>query len=337
MFGKKQLASLEAIENNRRITSEDVLSLRRDVFHDGVINIGEAERLIALNETCANNCPEWTEFYLEVLTDFTVHQATPRGHVSDQNADWLVSRISRDGKVQSATELELLVKVLETAGSAPANLATYALQQVADGVLHGSGPLAKGGSLETGIINAAEVHLIRRILHAGSGEAGLGISRDEAELLFKLNDATAKAGNDPAWNDLFVKSIANYVLGYSRQALASREQAARNEAFLDSKTPGVAGVFGGMASSGLSAMGDLLRSPRSLFTTLEDSFKALNESREAGAQAAEKVDAAEAQWLAARIGKGGELHDNERALLKFIQEITSDIHADLKPLIAKVA
>jgi len=325
------------LANPDRISAEDVLRMRREVFSDGVVGPPEAEALIDLNARVTDQSAEWGAFFLEALSDYIVHQAKPEGHVSDENAAWLIDHISKDGKIESRNELELLVKVLEIARTSPGSLASYAQRQVADAVLTGEGPLAKGGLLEKGVINHEEAELMRRILHAMSGPGGLGISQDEAELLFSLNDRTAHDRNDPAWNDLFVKAIANYVLGYSRHALATREEAKRQEAFLDSETPGVGGMLGKMFGGGLAGISEALRNPGGLFEDGETAAKARNEAFEAGTRDAERVEAAEARWLVDRIGNDGSMHDNERALLKFIGETASDIHDDLKPLLAKVA
>ena len=41
--------------------------------------------------------------------------------------------------------------------------------------------------------------------------------------------------------------------------------------------------------------------------------------------------------LAERIGRNGRLHDNERALVKFIEQSSPSIHPDLRTLLEKVA
>ena len=52
---------------------------------------------------------------------------------------------------------------------------------------------------------------------------------------------------------------------------------------------------------------------------------------------AERIDNTEAKWLAERIGRNGRLHDNERALVKFIGQSSPSIHPDLRTLLEKVA
>lgn len=326
------LGLISSISNAGRIDPQDVLGLRRMVFQDNAVAIAEADAMIELDMDCPEKCPEWVEFFLEALTDFTVRQMKPEGHISEENAAWLIRAISRDGRIAAITELELLIRVLEVASSAPASLSNYALKQVADAVLDGSGPLAKGGQLEPGVINAYEVHLIRRILHAMSGPGGLSVTREEAELLFRMNERSLHDANDSSWNDVFVKSIANYVCGHSRHTLASREDALRHYEFLESDTGGTAGFLGRMFSGGLSEVREAIANPTSMS---RDTAPATD--RDAEVAASERVDAIEARWLADKIGSDGQMHDNERALLKFIGNISIDIHDDLKPLMAKVA
>nr|WP_246805500.1 hypothetical protein [Mesorhizobium mediterraneum] len=226
-----------------RITAEDVVMLRREVFGDGVVTRGEAEALFALDAT-KDKCAEWPDFFIEAVTDFIVHQEKPAGYISQDNADWLVRAISRDGMVDSWTELELLVHVLEKAKSSPNGLCAYALEQVAHAVIDGKGPLMHGGRLVPGLIAKAEVELLRRILYAHGGDGNIAITRAEAEMLFKINERTAAVHNDPSWNDLFVKAIANFVMCSAGYEAPMRAVALRRDSFLDQADPEIGGFFG---------------------------------------------------------------------------------------------
>lgn len=61
--------------------------------------------------------------------------------------------------------------------------------------------------LDDGIIDADEVKRIRERVYADNV-----IDREEADFLFKLNDATSGKDNSPEWKDLFVEAIAKHVL-----------------------------------------------------------------------------------------------------------------------------
>ena len=315
----------------KKITAEDVLALRRSTYHDGVAERGEVERLFTMDEAATTFDPSWTELFTEAVADHIVNQTQPNGHISEANANWLIERIGRDGVVKTTNELELLVKVLEKAMSSPERLAAYALEQVKHAAVDGDGPLVRG-NLERGRVNRDEVELIRRILYAFGGHGNVAVTRSEAEVLFEINDATAAAENDPAWSDLFVKAIANFMMAASGYAVPSREEALKREAWLDSPSGGVGDFIGKMAAGGLRGVLKAYREPNT------DAVWAERNTRFEAAQASSlHVTADEAEWLARRMGRDGALHDNEKALLRFIRDEAPSIHPSLKSLIAKAA
>ena len=94
-------APVAGLTSKDRITAEDVVMLRREVFADGVVSRGEAEALFALDATATDKCQEWPVFFVEAIGDYIVHQEKPAGYISEDNAEWLVRAISRDGMVDS--------------------------------------------------------------------------------------------------------------------------------------------------------------------------------------------------------------------------------------------
>ena len=96
-------APVAGLTSKSRIAAEDVAMLRHEVFGDGVVTRGEAEALFALDATAKDKCQEWPPFFVEAVTDYIVHQEKPSGYISQDNADWLIRTISRDGMVDSRT------------------------------------------------------------------------------------------------------------------------------------------------------------------------------------------------------------------------------------------
>jgi hypothetical protein len=333
MDGQVSAARIADIEAGKRITPLDVLELRKLVFRDGVVASKEAQALFGLNETCKDQCAEWQAFFIEAITDYIVHQAKPAGYVSAKNADWLIEAISHDGKVETRTELELLVRVLEVAKFSTERLVAFALSQVKHAVVEGTGPLAHGADLTPGVIEKGEVDLLRRILYAFGGDGNIAITRLEAEVLFEINDAVATARNDPSWNDLFVKAIANFVMCASGYQAPTREVALRQESFLDRADADIGGFMARMASTG----GRELLAAYRQSVDIDADWEARNQWHDACARRAERCDNVEARWLAERIGKDGRLQENEEALVRFIKETSPSIHPELQPLLEKVA
>ncbi len=320
------------------ISPNDVIKFRQEVFNDALVSKQEADALFMINDATDKQCVQWHEFYVEALTDFTVHQQEPRGYVSEENAEWLIRQVARDGKVKTANELEMLVKTLEKATNCPPSFVTSVLMNVADIIVSGEGELIYGKELTKGVIGEPEAELLRRILFAVSGDDGIGISRQEAEILFDLNDQTNEALNHPAWSDLFVKAIAHHLLVASGYHSPDRKTALAREKWLEDTEVDVAGSlkksltsFGGLFTGGFT---DAFKTDHQ---RTQEAWADRNEGMAQKAFIAQAVDENEAQWLVERVGRDGKLHDNEKALIEFIKEDSLDIHPLLHPLLDKVA
>ena len=322
---------LAKVQASRTVTAEDALAARRVVYGEGVhITPGEIEALFRIDEAAERHDPSWGMLLAEAGTDHIVHQQEPSGYIDDHKAHWLMDAVSRDGAVKTETELELLVKVLEAAKSSPLSLVQFALDQVRHAVVHGDGPLACGNALEPGRVNRAEVALLRRILYAFGGHAGIAITRTEAEVLFDINEASIDGDNDPEWTDLFVKAVANCIMAVSGYSVPPREVALRREQWLDSPDAGVSGFFAKMAAGGLRGVLEAYMTPQSDWATH-------NAMKNSAMKMAEAVTQDESEWLAERIGRDGALSADEKALLKFVGEEASMVHPALKKLIAEAA
>ncbi len=294
---------------DRAITAEEILALRRAGWADGTMAPEEADAVFALNDALAEPTPEWSDFFVEAIGEFVVNGTDPKGYVSEDNARWLIARIDRDGTLDGMTELELLVRVLERAFNTPDRLKAYVLEQVERAVLNGRGPTRRGGSLEPGHVNTAEAGILRRVLFAPAGDAPAAVSCAEAELLFRLKDATLGAANALEWKQMFVQGVANYLQGVaSRTAQISRERAAELEAFVADDRSSVSGFLGRMATAAPNAFGVVFGK------------KQPERDRFAELRAAEQVTGDERQWLDAHVNADGELDAYEQALIAFLAE-----------------
>lgn len=295
------------------ISAQEILALRRAAWPDGKIDPEEAEAIFILNDQIAEPTREWSDFFVEALVEFVVNGTEPRGHVSDENARWLIERVSHDGKVGSLTEMELLVRVLEKALSAPDGLRLFVLQQIEREVLTGEGPTRCGGELQAGAITAAECTLIRRAIFASGSDRPAGVSQREAEMLFRLKDATLDADNAPAWERLFVQGVGNYLQGWNGAKGLSRERAGELEAFMNDRSSHLGRFFGRMAKTNVNGFAQALR---------EVSFGRKQPARGIAGEAAsdQAVTEVENLWLQARIDANDQVDAMDRALLAFLAE-----------------
>jgi hypothetical protein len=298
---------VEAIIAKGSMSDADVLALRRECYDDGNISRDEASRLFAINDAAKSHTPAWTLLFTEALSDFVVHQMQPTGYVDEINAEWLITHIDADGKLESCNELELLPCL---------NL--YALNQVKRAVLSGEGVTRSGKTLKAGVVTETDVDILRRILYAyGSGD-NIGITSDEAELLFDINDATAQANNHASWNVLFAQAIANHLMVAQGHIAKSREVALRQEQWLNDKS-----TKNGFLNTMVKGLRDIYNGSESV-------------APKRGAKA-ENITTSEANWLTARINKDGHITAAERAVLTFIKQESPDIDPVLRPLLDLVA
>ena len=313
------------LKSSGRITAEDVLRLRRHLYGAPAITTAQVEALLDVSGASPDKDPEWTDLFAEAIACFVVEQQKPQGYIDDTKADWLIEHLTRDGRIDTDTELEAIVRVVEKAKRGPDRLVRFALEAVRHTVLNGSGPARRGGEYKPGVVTEADVALLRRVLYAAGGDQHIAVTRIEAEVLFDINDATAEAENHPSWSDLFVKAAASSILFCSGYTVPTREQALRREQWLDE--PADLGGFFSRIRDGIARVFGAyqLEAPSSAGAATEEHI----------AQA-HQVTEDEARWLLARLQRDGTLHANEKALLAFLREHSTHIHPVLKSALEQV-
>ncbi len=327
----------ETILDRRAVTPEQVLDLRRNVWPDGHICRREAEVIFEINDTLESVCGEWRDFFAETMVAHMIEQADPRGYISEDDAAWFVSRVMQDGTIKGETELETLIQLLEKAVDAPVALEMMALGAIKDAVLNGDHGVLGNIALVPGMLDDPEVALLRRVLYAKAAGRSEAIGREEAELLFDLNDATATANNSSAWSALFVNAISNYLLVHSGYEPPSRERMKQVDRWLNQPSDGMMGFATRMAQG----LGDIRHAAQALNvfgteTPMAEIYRKRMRSEAAAREAAEQVDAQEAAWLIERIQRDGALTVNEVAMLKFLSETGLSLHPSLETLIKQI-
>jgi hypothetical protein len=331
-MGVLSTVSVAEIKARGSIKDADVLRLRRSYYEQSRISADEAEAIIALNEACPVQDPAWADCFIETITDYIVEQAEPQGYITAENARWLIERVTRDGKVDSKTELELIVNVLEKSRWAPQSFVRFALDQVKHALVDGGGPLRSGKVMQAGAVAEGDVALMRRVLCAFGGDGNLAVTRPEAEVLFDIDEATATADNCRAWSDLFLRAIAGAVMAAAGHAAPPRAVALaqdktskrRGDLSLDSILSGMAtgskGWFAGYHAQ--------TQEERAIARLTRQKIEIVTH---------EALDVAQAEWLAARIARNGTVTPNQRALLIGLKAESPTIHPALQALIEKAS
>ncbi|WP_394730302.1 hypothetical protein [Altererythrobacter sp. GH1-8] len=294
------------------VTPSELADLRQLGWGDGKIYREEAEAIFAINNTLKSRDSEWVDFFVEAISEFVLNGSEPRGMCDDDEAKWLIGQLDHDGKLDSMAELEVLVRIVEKARNVPEMLKHYALRQVEQAVLTGTGPTRCGGDLSACHISAAECRIVRRLVFASGGHGPAAVSRHDAEFLFRLKDETLQEENAPQWDDLFVDGVANYLKGFAlTNAQLDHARVKELEAFIADNKPRVGRLVGAMARE---------------LPQVHNHFGKVFGKKPEGANYAEAaaagnlVDDNEQAWLEKMIDADGEVDDLERALLARIIE-----------------
>jgi hypothetical protein len=297
-----------ALEAGGALSARDVLAIRRAVWPDGAVARAEAEAIFELHRLATRPATEWNDFFIEAITDHVVNAAEPRGYVDEDSAAWLIGELDRGERAIGTVDLELVVKILEKAVNAPARLKSWALAEIERGVLSGQGATRRDGDLRPGVVDEAEVKLLRRIVFAAGSDGALLVSEDEAEMLWRIKDATLGAANAPGWKTLFVQAVGNFLTAYSSYQPLDRGEAARLDAFMNDRRTSVLGFLGRLGRPDWTGAERIFERERSA------------EQHEAAVAAAAAVTPSENAWLKASVARDGKRDECEEALIRFLEE-----------------
>ena len=241
MSDRQVPAILKSILDSGALEKGEVLALRRWFYGDGMVHADDAEILFRVNAKLRDRYRDFNALFVEIISDYLVYQLMPTGRVTEEQASWLMDQMGGpSASVETATELDLIVEIMEEAHEIPANLAAFALAQVRHAAITGEGPAAQGRPHFSRVVDAGDVDLVARILAGAGGATGSAVSRAEADVLFDIADACTGAANDGAWDQLFVRAIANHLLGSSMP----RRRALHDVPFVSSEDAGAGAASG---------------------------------------------------------------------------------------------
>src|SRR5262249_46326999 len=174
---------------------------------------------------------------------------------------------------------------------------------------------------------------LRTVLYAATTGSAGHVIKEEAEVLFDIAHATARAPNDPSFDDLFARAIGNYLMAISPHA-PDLTESLHLEKWLD-QTDTLEGFLSRMWSKAWPAMPER-KDFRPLWEIYEDHL-AHRDTADAALQCqSEEITEAEATWVMAHLTRDGELTSAERQLLQFLKIEAPSIAPSLRDLIDEV-
>ena len=157
------------------IDAEEVITIKNAVYEDGKIDREEADFMFELNDAVSGkeNHYTWKDLFVKVISDHLLKDDTSNGSVDDEEADYIIGKIQGDGKIDEI-EQALLLKIIEKATGTCDKFQEFVLLSF------------KNLILEDGVIDAAEVKIIKSIIYGAGGAGGAKVDVKEAEWLFEF-------------------------------------------------------------------------------------------------------------------------------------------------------
>ena len=270
-----------------------------DVFRDGVIARAEAEALVRLTPRFSQSVPSWNARMIEAVCDYLLEQESPLKWITDDEADWLIGLIrARKGKALTG-DIDLLLTLVRKAEGAPPRLGHFALELVCNRIT------------EIGQALDEDVERVRSAVYAQASEGGLWVTRKEATLLFRTNDAISEADNVVSWNDLFARTIGNHLLAAAHPDPLTEMEAFARGHWLSRPDGGVLSDFSSMFGGG--------RWFERLAYDPKKAALARRAAKDAARRAGEEVTEEEAGWVLRRLRWEAQASPAEQALVEFLK------------------
>lgn len=116
----------ESIIADGKIDAAEVAQIKKVIYQDGGIDRAEADFLFELNDVCSgkSNDALWSTLFVDAICSYLLDDEKSPGEIDAKEAEWLLSKIQSDGKLD-VNEQKLLKKLVDTARSMPDNLREY--------------------------------------------------------------------------------------------------------------------------------------------------------------------------------------------------------------------
>lgn len=188
------------IAGKNRLSADDVILLRKYTFPDGIQNSVDVVTMLALNNSCPEKCEEWSTFFVETLTHYIVHHCYPQGTLDDINADWIRLMFTTDGVINSPTELELVLHIIEVAAHVPASLSVLALDQLRLALSNGMGAYHLVRGHAGARMMPGDLDYVLRVLRGCCGPAIPYLTPEQGDAIQRIDRAAVHGSSHPDWH-----------------------------------------------------------------------------------------------------------------------------------------
>ena len=265
-------------------TSQDACKVAAALQEDGLSSRSEAEFLLKLRRARPAVDRRQSRSFNETIVDYLLTVETPVGWITQEKWSWLTGYLTWAERVLLASELDLLLDVLNHVDNGSGEVDLFILRAIC------------AFAVSQGQIDADTVTRVRRAL-CRVDQADTYVTRVEAVFLLKLNDQLGHAENDAGWNDLFARAISNHLIGIAQPAPAVEGVELARHVWLKPRSRGVADFLGRNAflAMGVSWFEAIARNS-------ETAARAKRSAQQAAWAKAAETEVYDTNWISNRLG-----------------------------------
>ena len=219
------IVQVENVCQRGSIRDGDVALLRQAIAPESALDEASIDDLFRIQALCHLQAPQWPEFFIECVTDYLIAEKDPAGYLTLDQVNYLLTRIERNGCLETKIEFDLILNLMDKARWAPSRLATIALTEIHQAVAAGAGVLRGGQECASGEMKRQDLALINQVLTAFGGDECMPLTRPEADILFAIDECVTATLPNETWNVMFAAIVANIMLAASGYRVPPRDVA----------------------------------------------------------------------------------------------------------------
>ncbi len=221
-----------------QVRQDEALLIVNDIYSEGVNTRSEADLFFDLSESLREEDQAWNEHFIKVIRDYLLNIESPQGRLCSEECDWLKARIHIGKNGIHPAHMDLLLDIMRHAQKAPADFGLYILESACE--------LA----VNRDYIRHRDIERIRLALSLTAHSENAWIGRDEATILFNMNDQMRQKytfisdTERASWDTLFTLAITNHLVSETSHKAKRAPEALQRKFWLSEDTDDEGRSFG---------------------------------------------------------------------------------------------
>lgn len=202
---------LGALTLKAALRDADVQMLRLAFYEEGIIERRRAAAIFHANRLMQIVHDGWIAFYLEALTGFFLTPLQEYDAVDAEVETTLLAWLGEGVAIPNQGERQLATRLLMRATNEPLRLEQRVLQAISENLLHEGARWIGEGKRIPGVIDAADIQLIRRLAYRNDMAQDRTIRKAIIPFLLRLDRQAERFADPDGWRRLLAACLARHL------------------------------------------------------------------------------------------------------------------------------